>query len=104
VKESDAGDAPPNDAQEPELQEPLPEPQNPRAPGVSGEPEVAILITIQGNQLQVNGPLHDSIFMYGALERAKDVVRMHNSPRAAPADRTPSGLVIPRAGFRPPRR
>lgn len=77
------------------------------APGVSGEQaEVSMLITVKGNQLAVNGPLHDTIFCYGMLERAKDLVRKMQDERAkkGPPGMTPGGLVIPSMGFKPPGR
>jgi len=78
------------------------------APGVSGEhqAEVSMLITVKGNQLAVNGPLHDTIFCYGMLERAKDLVRQMQDQRAKknPPGMTPGGLVIPSMGFKPPGR
>ena len=78
-----------------------------QAPGVSGlvDQEVTMLITVKGNKLSVNGPLHDTIFCYGMLERAKDLVRQ-TQERAGkgPPGVTPSGLVIPQMGFKPPGR
>jgi hypothetical protein len=76
------------------------------APGVAGlmDQEIHIVITVKGNQLAVNGPLHDTIFCFGALERAKDVIRsLRDQPQKNPPGETPGGLVIPPRGLRTPR-
>lgn len=74
-------------------------------PGVAGEAAPpTITIALVGTKLEVNGPLHDAIFCYGMLERAKDVVRaVQQRSEKNPGGVTPSGLHIPNAGFRPPR-
>ncbi len=77
------------------------------APGVSGvvDQEISIVITVKGNQLEVNGPLHDTIFCYGVLMRAMDVIRTmrDQQQKKGPPGVTPGGLVIPRDGFKVPR-
>jgi hypothetical protein len=66
--------------------------------------EIQIVITVKGNQLGVQGPLHDTIFMYGTLMRAMDVVRTMRDQKKGPPGMTPGGLVIPKGGFIPPQR
>ena len=81
--------------------------QGAQAPGVSGvAQEIQIVITVKGNQLGVQGPLHDTIFMYGTLMRAMDVVRTmrDQAQQKRPPGMTPGGLVIPKGGFIPPQR
>lgn len=78
------------------------------APGMAGvmNQEIQIVITVHGNQLAVNGPLHDTIFCYGVLERAKDVIRTMRDKQQGnknPPGITPGGLVIPKMGLKPPR-
>lgn len=86
-----------------------PEPPDPsdgddRAPGVSGlvDQPITMTITVTGPKMEINGPLHDMIFCYGVLERAKDIIRqMHQQRQGRAPDRTPSGLVIPKMGLKP---
>jgi hypothetical protein len=77
------------------------------APGVAGvlNQPIQIVITVEGNQLGVSGPLHDTIFCYGVLERAKDVIRTQRDQpqKQSPPGQTPGGLHIPSGGFKPPR-
>jgi hypothetical protein len=55
-------------------------------------PRIVITLTFQQGQLQVHGPLHDKIFMYGVLELAKQIV--------AQQPNEPARVIVPAIGVK----
>jgi hypothetical protein len=63
----------------------------PNTPEVQQVPEIQIVINfIQGQPVQVFGPLWDKVLCYGLLEVAKDAIRDYKPPQIEVA---PPGLL-----------
>lgn len=76
-------------------------------PATGVMPKITLTITYWGGNVNVDGPLDDSVFCYGLLEIArmevfkyKERQRFEAAQRAA-AGQTPGGLYTPGAGVPP---
>jgi hypothetical protein len=56
--------------------------------------KIEIVLTAT-NQLQLSGPLEDKVLMYGLLERAKDIVRAHQTQAASRVELASGPLKAP---------